>query len=80
MSGYEGKKILKKIKCPKCKSKHLSIDEIWDVCCSFETDTNGKVINVWSEDGAPSNKIVLRCQSCSHTWKRAGTIHDFLDW
>lgn len=58
-----------KIKCPKCKSNNLILNEVWINHSIQWEQIDGKIErdNGYLEPGDP-HKVCAECSDCSHRW------------
>lgn len=66
--------VISNVKCPKCRSKDLFLDEIWKDSAIQWEQINGQFDQndgVLSPDGSPY-KIEARCKKCNHRWRIKG--------
>lgn len=70
-----GKLVETKVKCPKCKSTNLTLNEVWDGHGITWEQIDGKIERQQGilEPGDPY-KVHAECDQCRHRWTVRGAL------
>lgn len=66
-------KLTKKIQCPKCKSKDLSLSQTFTSTISYSKEINEDYYLCMGETGQGENdEVFAKCHKCNKIWKLRG--------